>query len=621
MFSIDKPTLMRLGGRWGSRAVAQAKTWPRRLVAYWRQHWIGLLLLVVATLVFFWPVVVRIGSYSEGGDAMFNAWTLARNHHCIVLDGCPNYANGNIYFPNKYSMFYSETQLSAGLLTLPLAWINENPIFSYNVWTILSFLFSGLFMYLLAKRLSKGNEAISVLAGLVFELAPLKLSGVAHLQSQSIFYLPLAVLLIIRFLDTAKRRYLAWLFVVLTLLFYASWYQLVFAAIGIGVFVLVLLAKRLINWRKAVLLLAPLVGALVAVLPLALQYVRFSGTTGASFSIGDQVLYGSSLLDYVSPSSSSLWGKWFYAHHPHVQFNGYGVDGLVYHGVVLYAAALAVLVMGYVVYRRARRATKRKDQARRQEFIEHFNYITAFLAVALAGFIISLGPLLKIKGTATLATLSNGAHVVMPAPWLLVDAVLPQLHFIRAINRASVLALFGLCCVLAYVPVYLAITRLRLRWQYVVLGVLCLLVAVDVLPVRRIFMSPNAYAYNIQIPAVYKLVKADPRIDDLIILRSQKDYPNAPFPVATPEDVLWAGYDNKNIFNGYSGYTPPHYNSQYRDFVDLQADDLPKMYQLGLRYVVVDKQLSDPSSALMQNAPHLFSHKVYEDHRYVLYKL
>lgn len=128
------------------------------------------------TVIFFWPMATNLSSYSEGGDHMFNAWTLSRNHHCILRQNCNDYTNANIFFPNRDSMLYSETQLSAGILTLPLYFVNPNPLFATNIWYILSMFFSGFFMYLLALYLSKGNQPISILAGLVFEFAPTKIN-------------------------------------------------------------------------------------------------------------------------------------------------------------------------------------------------------------------------------------------------------------------------------------------------------------------------------------------------------------------------------------------------------------------------------------------------------------
>ncbi|HSX16794.1 MAG TPA: hypothetical protein VLH86_01695 [Patescibacteria group bacterium] len=594
--------------------TGQLQSLLRYLAGFFRRHWIGTVLLLVATLVFFWPVVTHVSSYSEGGDAMFNAWTLARDHHCLEMDGCPKYADGNIYYPNKNSMFYSETQLSAGLLTLPLHWINQNPLFAYNIWTVASFFFSGWFMYLLAKRLSGNNELISVFAGLAFEFAPFRMSSVTHLQSLSIFYLPLAVLLIMKFFDSAKKRYLAGLFIVLTLLFYASWYQMIFSLIGITVFLTVLLIAKQINWKKAGYVLVAVGAAAIVTLPLALQYVQFSKTDSATFTLGDQVRLSSSAYDYVLPHNGTIWGRIYYHLQPGSMINTYNLDGFSYAGIVLYVTAFVLLIGGIIVYRRTRNAKEKKT--RRMLMV----YVTAFFVVAVVGFLISLGPVLKIKGDYTYATVSNGVQIAVPMPWLAVDALVPQLHFIRAIGRASVLALFGLCCLFAFVPMYLGMTKWRLRVRYAIMGALCLLIVFELMPAHRVPVSHAAYSYNLQIPAVYKLVKSDPAIDNLIVLRSDPDYPGAPIPVARTEDVLWAGYHNKNIFNGYSGFTPPHYASDYADFVNLEPNDVPKMQKLGLRYVIVDKQLSH-NPQLLTEARQLFPHKVYEDDRYVLFKM
>src|SRR5690349_20807186 len=112
------------------------KNFSKASIGFFRAHWVGLLITLAAALIFFWPIVTRISSYSDGGDMMFNAWTLARDHHCLMRDGCQSLSDGNIFFPHKGTMLYSEMQLSAGVLTLPLYWINQNPLFAYNVWTI-----------------------------------------------------------------------------------------------------------------------------------------------------------------------------------------------------------------------------------------------------------------------------------------------------------------------------------------------------------------------------------------------------------------------------------------------------------------------------------------------------
>ncbi|HSX34919.1 MAG TPA: hypothetical protein VLF62_04715 [Candidatus Saccharimonadales bacterium] len=602
-------------------AATKTKDWLlaafRYKKAFFARHWKGTVVIALVTLVFFWPIVTRISSYSEGGDAMFNAWTIARDWHCILHQGCANYADGNIYFPNKDSMLYSETQLSTGLLTLPLYFINQNPLFAYNVWTIFSFFLAGWFMYLLAKRLSRGNELVSILAGLIFAYAPFRMAAVFHLQNLSIMLLPLAALLIIKYLDTALKRYLAGLFVTMALLAYASWYQIVFGIFALGILVAGMWVTRMLPWRKALLILGVMVLGAATVAPLAKEYTRFSKEQDAAFKISDQVLYSSSVTDYFIPHDGTLVGQLYYKLHPAAQHNAYNLDSFSYHGLVLYATGAGLVgVGGWRLYK----WRKSKNKAHTDER-QNYKYIAIFGVIALVGFVISLGPLLKFKGHFSYSSLADGTALVIPAPWLAVDEFLPQLEFIRAIGRASVLTLFALCCLLAFLPAYLRSSKLSGRARAIIMAAVVLLVIVELMPAHRVHMATGSYAYNLQIPAVYKYIKQHPQIDDIVILRSVDDYKGAPIPVMRAEDVLWAGYHNRNIFNGYSGYTPPSYFETLYDFVYLQADDIPKMQKLGLKYVIIDKQLSAPRPFLIDAAASLFPDKVYEDKRYVLYKI
>jgi hypothetical protein len=562
-----------------------------------------------ATLVFFWPLIMNIANYSEGGDAMFNAWTLARDQHCILRQDCPQYANANIYFPHKDTMYYSETQLSAGLLTLPLYFINDNPIFSYNILTILSFFFAGWFMYLLAKRLSKGNELYAVLAGLVFAFAPFKMAAISHLQNISIFYLPLGVLLILLYIEKPARRYLYALFAVLALQFFASWYQMVFVLITLGVLLGGMLLFRLVKPRQ-ILMLSLVIGlAAISTAPLAKGYIHFSKTNQATFDIGQQITYSSSLSDYVKPQSGTLLGKAYYHLRPHSQVNSFNPDSYSYHGLVLYALAICLFV---IVYRHRKASPEHKDR---------YRLTIILLVMALVGLIISLGPVLKLKGDYSYADLSDGFKLAIPMPWLLVDKILPQLQFIRAIGRASVIMLFALCCILALFPVYAKKEKFYVRHARLITGIITALILIELMPAHLTPMSHDSYNYQYNTPKVYEFVKQDKSVDNIVILSADKDYPGATIPIARAEQILWSGYHNKNIFNGYSGYTPPEYFSQYDDFVDFHPDDVAKMKALHLRYVVLDKRLSSTRPYLAQDISNALPHKVYEDNRYVVFKI
>lgn len=573
-----------------------------------KANWLGISIIVLATVIFFWPVIIRAGSYTDGGDAMFNAWTLARDQHCILRQDCPDYINGNIYFPHKDTMLYSETQLSAGLVTLPLYLINKNPIFSYNVWTIVSCLLSGLFMFFLAKYLSKGRNFLPIVAGLVFEFAPLKMAALGHLQNLSIFCLPLAVLLILKFLERRSKNYLWLLLLVLVYQFYASWYQMIFVLFAIGTMLLALYVFRLANWRR-LLMVGAIVGlAALSTFPLAKEYMRFSKTNNASFGITEQTMFSSSVADYFIPQYNTLEGRIYYKERPTARVNAYNLDSYSYAGLILYTVAGATVLIAFIAL--CRRRAKRVDRE-----------VLVFASIGLVGLVASFGPLLKVTGSFTYPSIVRGMELVIPMPYIIIDKLLPQLHFIRAVGRISVLFLFALCCLLAYLSLFLDRTSLSKLWKRIIQIAVVSLIIVELMPTKIIGISSNSYSYGLQVPDVYKFISKDQKINDIVVIRADADYPKAVIPTARAEDVLWAGYHNRNIFNGYSGYEPPSYGKQYADFVDFQADDVPKLKKLGIDYVLVDKQLSTSNPQLSDTVNSILPNKVYEDNRYALFKI
>ncbi len=636
-----------------AQARGLALGWLSRAGKFLRQHWIGTVFILAATIVFFWPLIIHIGSYSPGGDAMFNAWEMRRNQNCILRQHCPEYKDANIYYPHADTMLYSETQLSAGVVTLPLYWLSQNPIFAYNLLTILCFFLSGWFMYLLAKYLSKGNEFISTLSGLVFAYAPLKIAAIHHLQNLSIFCLPLAVLLILRFFDLyvapkvkarrlARKRalpvlriaqlrqwrvrsvtwvvsvykaslpgkkYIIGLFLALLYVFFASWVQMVFVLIALGVVLVLLWALRLVTVRPLSVVVVTIGLAAFTTLPLALQYVQFSKQNGAPFSMHEQILYSADVKDYSIPNDGTLLGKLYYHARPGAARNGYNPDSFSYHGMSLYAVVIVVAVLAYKM---------RKLDAQHKK---RFTIIVAFVALAVVGFVISLGPVLKVYGQWAHSVGGSGTSIAIMLPWAFVDAFLPQLSFIRAVGRASVLVLFALCCLLAFLPLYID----KMKWvasrKRLVYGLIAVLLVIELAPVRMIPMSQHSYAYTFTIPPVYTYVKDHPAVDNIVIIHGDSGYPNEEIPIARAEWVLWAGYHNKNIFNGYSGYEPKDYLAEYIDFKDLDAHDLVTMRKFGLQYVIIDKQLSAGRPELIQRARGFFPKKLYEDKRYALFKI
>jgi hypothetical protein len=137
-------------------------------------------------------------------------------------------------------------------------------------------------------------------------------------------------------------------------------------------------------------------------------------------------------------------------------------------------------------------------------------------------------------------------------------------------------------------------------------------------------MRGEPYSYNLSIPAIHKFIKNNDQVDNIIFMSGDYDYPGAGgIPFWLPEVTMWAGYHNKNVFNGYSGYLPPDYYPTYWDFLDFKADDVAKLQEKDLRYVAVDKQNSTTNPGLANQVTTILGpdNIVYQDQRYVLVRV
>jgi hypothetical protein len=388
-----------------------------------------------------------------------------------------------------------------------------------------------------------------------------------------------------------------------------------FGLIAIGGLLLGAWGLKITKPHQLLPVLAVLVLAVASTWPLAREYVRFSKQSGASYGVSDQNLFSSSVADYFIPYKGTELGNLYYKLSPKAQVNSYSPDGDSYVGLTLYAVGITVFITSFV---------KRKKS---QAWAGIYKLTVVFLLIAAAGLIISLGPFLKLKSSYLHHVPGGGLmQFTVALPYLAVDLLLPQLEFIRAVDRASVLVQFGFCCILALVPLVLAEFHSKKLIKYGVSALLLVLMFLELAPTHSVAMSGNPYYYNMNIPKAYQYIHDNPAVNNIIVLAPDYNYPGQtflppPFRNGVFEQVLWAGYDNKNTFNGYSGFFPKQYNADIDKFNNFQAADLPLMRSLGLRYVLVDKLLSSSEPSLVDNIANAGPVKVYQDSRYTLFKL
>jgi hypothetical protein len=470
--------------------------------------------LGVLSLALYRDLLLRVASAipSDLGDPLLNMWILWWNAWTVPFTA--EYWNAPAFAPAPYTLALSETLLGLTWLTTPLQWAGASPVVAYNVLVLATPVLNGLSMYWLCRTLTDRRDA-AVIGGLAYAFAPYHASQLAHVQTQAMFWMPVALVGLHRYFhpsaqrpragdrgrDTGDRRWLVCLAGATALNGLTCGYFLLYFAVLLGLAVVWLtLASRSV--RKLGEVAAALAAAAVAPVIVVYRRVRSAWNLQRPFfeidSFGADVLLlavGHDRLSWwaVSHSESELPGA-LYPQYP---------------GIVI---ALLVGTAALIALRRRReRATA---------------FAGLYAAGAAVAIVLALGPTARV----------GGDPVWRPAPfaWLM---VLP------GFDATRVPALFGaitaLC--LAVLAAWAVATLIRRSTR----AAQVLLVAIGV----GIVADGWAVVPVVDVPPPIRV----PLRGDLVVELPRRDH---------SDDVaaMYRGMTHgRPVVNGYSGYVAPHW--------------------------------------------------------------
>ncbi|GAC1427644.1 MAG: hypothetical protein NVSMB65_00470 [Chloroflexota bacterium] len=538
-------------------AGSHPPAWGDQALAVWG----ALALYALCTCVLFWPVVRDLGTAlpQDLGDPPMQAWIIGWDVHALLT--APGHLwDANIFYPAHDVLAYQDNLLALVPLAAPLLLVSHNPLLSYNVLFLVSFALSGWWAFLFVRYIVRdagvGAESAlpaAFLGGLIYAFLPFKMSHLGHLNLLSTEPLPLIFL----FWECAwrQRRWQWWAALAVSLVGQAlcSLHYAVYAGLGL-VFLLALRVRqegaRRAPWR-ALLLTAG--GTGMALLPIALPYLRVVRALGTQRPLGEVVALSPDLHDLLHTSPRSLLYGWTDAvFPPHVAFSPqYLFPGLV---------PLVLAVVGWA-------ALRRRPTANRPVVSVPARGVRPYGWLGLSALVLAFGPFLRLGGVAT----------PLPLPYLLPYAIVPGFRGLRDPARFAILA--GLCLGLlaAWGAVHL-VRRRRVLW--LLLGALVLLeYAVGPVPMPRV-------ASGAGIPPVYAWLARQPGAGAVLEL-----------PIGLSTVRLWSEqtlmmyystYHWKPIVNGAPGFLPRDYERLLPVWASFPSPAaLSALHQQGIRYVIV----------------------------------
>jgi len=170
---------------------------------------------VVLTLALAYPLGLepQRRALDLGADTRLFLWTLAWDMH-VLAAGPLHFFDANIFFPERFTLAYSENLAGVSLLAAPWWWATGNLLLAMNAASLTLCALSGFGTYCLGRRLGLSHWG-ALLAGVVFAFAPPRLFRLGQLHMSAVAYLPFCLAFLCTYARTrrpAQLRWAAWFF-------------------------------------------------------------------------------------------------------------------------------------------------------------------------------------------------------------------------------------------------------------------------------------------------------------------------------------------------------------------------------------------------------------------------
>lgn len=260
-----------------------------------------------------WPQARHLSTHvPDADDPLLSIWRISWIAHALPASPGDLF-NGNIFYPEKRTLAYTDSVLLQGFVAAPAIWVGVSPIVTYNLLILVSMALSGAAMWLYARHLT-GSASAGVIAGIVFSFVPFRFDHFQHLELQATMFMPLTLWCLARAFDSGQRRDIWGATACLVAQVYCGIYYAVFLVTALLIVVPLQLSALPAERRKALVrasIPALAIGALV-IAPYLAAYVMNRGTLGER-SDRDVLLYSATAQNYLATLKENLVHGWWSA--------------------------------------------------------------------------------------------------------------------------------------------------------------------------------------------------------------------------------------------------------------------------------------------------------------------
>jgi hypothetical protein len=500
-------------------------------------------LFTASTVLMTWPQARHLATHAaDHFDVYFNLWRLGWFAHALATSPSRLF-DGNIFYPERHTLAYSDAMVIEGLIAAPLLWTGVPPVLVHNLLLLAALIASALGMFVFVEHLTR-NRGAAVIAGIIFAFVPYRFEHYMHMEMQWTVWMPWAFWAVHRTIESGRwiHGLVAGMFVALQLLssvYYGVFLATILPLVG-GLLLLSVPRRQALRAATALALGAATAAVIGAIY--ARPYLAAGGQVGRR-SAAESAGYSARPSDYLAATPDNrIYGAAFESYP----------ERRLFPGIIPILLAIA----GVLGRRSARSAL-------------------IYLIALAAAFEMSLG--------------FNGFLYRFLYYHVPVFAALrvPARLGIFAIMFLAVLAAHG------YAAVHDALPHAARRGLATVISG-ALLLEYSVRPLQLV-------PYENTAPPVYALLA---RLPSGVVAEFPVPLPNT---VAGPDAryTYMSTFHWKPLINGYSGYEPTSYFRRldaFQSFPD--ASSLESLRRTGVTYVVVHISSYESETRILVDLQH-----------------
>lgn len=535
-------------------------------------HFLTTVLFFLFSIYITFPLIFNLSNLSTGqGDELVMAWIHNWVIHALLTNPLTLF-EANLYYPNHNTLAFAESLIFTSILALPIVVATGEPLIAVNFTLISSLTLLGFSMYLLAYYVTR-NYMASLLSGVLVIFSPAVLDFTTHLQILAVEWIPLAILAFLHFMKTKKTRFLVISMLFFLFQIYNSFmpgYFILFSLLIIFIYNLIYNKKQSIKLITKKNILTILL-TLFLVLPVITPYFIVSKEFGVTRDIRDAIHFAVQPEDLLYASDRSRFAGILHA-LPFNQTSQNNEFKAAYIGLVF--SLLAIIAVVYCI----------------KTFKKRNIFINSFVTIAITGLILSLGPFLHL-GRQTIHE-----PFPLPLPYALFYYIMPGFQGFRNSARWEMLFILAIAIAIALV-LTLLLKKVSNKKKFIIYLLLLLFTIAEFSFPLRFVSIPQKKDF----PKVDYWLTSTPN-DSVVLHMPIYNWGSWPFT----QNEIWREYYStihfRKMVNGYTSFSPP----KWQEFIRTMDDEFPnenslkEIKDLGIDYIIVDKDLYDKSFAAKQ---------------------